>query len=165
MAERKAAASKRLAAAATCEASKGNGKADPKNHPVDEVPPRFLTCSACSERLNSTLFNRNQISKGDRGGKARCRSCVEKATTDEADGAKKATESRIRAARDRVAAARAGGNAVEMLRAESELSALEAEHVTGLKPVKLGKGRGRGGRWSSGGRGGLGRGRSGRGGV
>jgi len=52
----------------------------------------------------------------------------------------------------------------EILAAESQIAALEAEHVTGLKPVKLGRGRGRGGRWGSGSAGRSGRGgRGGRG--
>ncbi len=51
------------------------------------------------------------------------------------------------------------GNMQEKLKYESQLSALEAEHVTGLKPVVMGKGRGS---WRS--RGGRGGGRGGRGG-
>jgi hypothetical protein len=36
------------------------------------------------------------------------------------------------------------GDVKEKLKYESQLSALEAEHVTGLKPVVMGRGKGRG---------------------
>jgi hypothetical protein len=48
--------------------------------------------------------------------------------------------------------ANASGNAQKIVVAESELAALEAEKVTGLKPVKMSAGRGRG-RGRGGGRG------------
>ena len=41
----------------------------------------------------------------------------------------------------------AKGNVKEKLKYESQLSALEAEHVTGLKPVVMGRGRGRRSSW------------------
>jgi hypothetical protein len=51
------------------------------------------------------------------------------------------------------------GNVADILKAESELSALEAEQVTGLKPVKMGRGGGGRGRGRSSGGSGRGGGR------
>lgn len=52
------------------------------------------------------------------------------------------------------------GNVKERLKYESQLSALEAERVTGLKPINMGRGGGRG-KWRTRGRGrGRGGGRS-----
>ena len=58
----------------------------------------------------------------------------------------------------KAAVAKAGGDAMAILKAESVLSALEAEKVTGLKPVAMGRSRG-GGRGSYRRGGGRGRGR------
>ena len=55
----------------------------------------------------------------------------------------KSKEEKISAARKKVDDAKRSGNAQQILAAESELAALEAEKVTGLKPIKLSAGRGR----------------------
>ena len=70
-------------------------------------------------------------------------------------GVQKSKSDKIAAAKERIKAAE-GRSPMEKMKAEAALAALEAEHVTGLKPVVLGRGRGKGGRWSSG----RGRGRS-----
>ena len=115
-----------------------------------------VTCVACQKSLPTDSFNRNQLSKGE--GKSRCRACVEKAVQQEAASSKEGKEKKLEDAREAVRLAEKSGDVKEKLAAESKLAALEAEVVTGLKPVKLGRGRGRGGRWS-GGRGSSGRGR------
>mmetsp|Transcript_26966 Transcript_26966/g.41331 ORF Transcript_26966/g.41331 Transcript_26966/m.41331 type:complete len:203 (+) Transcript_26966:152-760(+) len=110
-------------------------------------------CSSCSMELDQSSYNRNQWSKGD--GKSRCRNCVEQALQDEATEQSKSKQEQISQAKDRVKKANASGNAVDIIKAESALAALEAEKVTGLRPVKLG----RGGRGRGPGGGGRGRGR------
>lgn len=109
-------------------------------------------CSSCSKNLDQSSYNRNQWSKGE--GKSRCRTCVEQSLKDEADEQSKSKQDQIAQAKARVEKANASGNAAEILKAESALAALEAEKVTGLRPVKLG----RGGRGRGRGRGGRGRG-------
>jgi hypothetical protein len=155
VAERKAAAARRTA---TATSGTGNSTGDSTTG--------SLKCATCQESLSVEKFNKNQVSKGE--GKARCRSCVETAIAKEGQIAAASKEAQIAAARERVTKAHSSTKAnksMEILAAESALAALEAEHVTGLKPVVLGRGRGRGGRWSSGrsrstGRGSAGRGRS-----
>jgi hypothetical protein len=109
-------------------------------------------CASCSSNLGANEYNRNQWSKGV--GKSRCRACVEKAIADDELMVKESKQKVLDNARKALANARATGNAPAIVQAESVLSALEAEQVTGLKPVKMG-GRGRG----RAGRGGQGRGR------
>ena len=62
----------------------------------------------------------------------------------------KLKEDKIMAAQKKVDEARSEGNPLNIVAAESELAALQAEKVTGLKPIRLavrgrrGRGRGRG---------------------
>ena len=104
----------------------------------------------CSQVLPKASFNRNKYSKGE--GKSRCRDCVEQSVKDESANQQKSKEEKITAARKKVEDAKRSGKAHLILAAESELAALEAEKVTGLKPIKLSAGRGRG-RGSGGSRG------------
>ena len=143
--ERQAAAAKRAAAA---------GPATDDGDSSGET----LKCKACEKDLTASQFNKNQWSKG--AGKARCRECVEKALQDEKQQHASAQTAKLQAAKDKVAQANASGNASAILKAESELAALEAEKVTGLKPVRMN--RGGGGRGGRGRGGGAGRGRGGR---
>lgn len=110
-------------------------------------------CIQCAIELPFSAFNKSQWSKGE--GQSRCRDCVERRLADEKAQQTQAREAKLTEARDRVAKAKASGKASELLVAESQLAALEAEMVTGLKPVRLsGRGRGRqGGQRSSSGRG------------
>jgi hypothetical protein len=85
------------------------------------------------------LFNKNQWNKGE--GKSKCRPCVDAALASEAKTLQGSREDRLQAARVSVVSAQASGNIHAILKAESELAALEAEVVTGLKPVKM-SGRG-----------------------
>lgn len=116
------------------------------------------SCAACHKTLACDAFNRNQWNKGE--GKARCRSCVEASLAQEATKQQQSKDEAIRQAREEVERAKASGKAQDILKAESALSALEAEKVTGLKPIKMGRGKGRGA--GGGGRGGGGRGGGGR---
>ena len=149
-AERKTAEAKRSAAATvSTDTSTGNKET--------------LKCTACEQDLDASHFNKNQWSKGV--GKARCRICVEKALQDEKRQQEESQAAKLQAAKDNVVQAHASGNAQAILKAESELAALEAEKVTGLKPVKMGRGggagrgRGRAGRDTTGVRRSAGRGR------
>ena len=108
-------------------------------------------CSACSQELSQSSFNKNQWSKGEN--KSRCRKCVEQSIKDESANQAKSKEDKITAARKNVEDAKRSGNPKQILQAESALAALEAERVTGLKPVKLSVGRGRGRSRGGGGRG------------
>lgn len=107
--------------------------------------------------LSTSLFNRNQLSKKE---KARCRKCVEDAVHKEESSRKKSKEDEVEEIRKKIKAMEVKGNVQERLKYESQLSALEAEHVTGLKPINMGRGGGRGS-WRTRGRG---RGRGGGGG-
>ena len=150
--EREAAAKKKEAQQTTSRpADDSNGKEEESRE-----------CAACSKVLPHSTFNRNQWSKGD--GKSRCRQCVEESIQNEAQQQSQSRSDQIVAAKEKVEQAKKSGSASAILAAESELAALEAEKVTGLKPVRMAAG-GRGGNkapWKRGG--GSGRGRGGRGG-
>ena len=106
-------------------------------------------CVACQKLMDSSAYNRNQWSKGE--GKSRCRACVEKAIQEDASKTKDAKEQKIKQAKEAVEKAKKSRDTKAILEAESVLSSLEAEKVTGLKPVRMSRGRGRAG--SGGGRG------------
>jgi hypothetical protein len=131
-----------------------------KNKQQDNDSDETRTCVSCVKDLNKSAYNRNQWSKGE--GKSRCRECVEQAVQEESANQAKSNQEKIEAARRKVQDAQTGGNGGKILAAESELAALEAEKVTGLKPVKLSGGRGRGGGGRGRFSGGRGRGRGGR---
>jgi hypothetical protein len=117
----------------------------------------LVTCSSCKSELQQSSFNRSQLSKGE--GKARCRSCVETSIANEATQIKTKKEEKLASVKEQIRIAKERGDVLAKVKAEAELSALEAEFVTGLKPVKLGRGgrgRGRGGGRGYGGR--IGRG-------
>ena len=152
-AERDQAAARRKAAAT---AGSSDGAAGSTNS--DDETRRCV--GKCNKTLSKSAFNRNQWSKGD--GKSRCRECVEQSLQEESEQQSKLKEEKLVAARKKVEDAKKGGNAQMIIAAESELAALEAERVTGLKPMKMSAGRG-GGRGGRGGRyGSRGRGRGGR---
>ena len=100
-----------------------------------------ITCIACKVDLPINSFNRNQIAKKE---KARCRECVDKAVKSDELTTMKAKQDKVAEANEELRIAEAKGNAFEISKAASKVAALEAEHVTGLKPRVLGKGgRGR----------------------
>lgn len=115
------------------------------------------TCVSCQKSLPETDFNRNQLAKKE---KARCRKCVEKAVQDEESGRKSSKDEKIGDLKKKMEQLSLSGNVAEKMKLESELSALEAEYVTGLKPIKLSAaGRGSWRRRAGRGRGGSGRGK------
>ena len=102
-------------------------------------------CLKCSKVLSRNEFNKNQWNKGE--GKSRCRTCVEEALREEATHQSISKEAKILEARLKVEEAKKNGKSTQiLLAAESHLAALEANIVTGLKPVKMSAGRGRKGR-------------------
>mmetsp|Transcript_41375 Transcript_41375/g.74588 ORF Transcript_41375/g.74588 Transcript_41375/m.74588 type:complete len:200 (-) Transcript_41375:2-601(-) len=137
--ERLEAAAKASAKAAATPSSNNNNNDNTTSEPV--------TCAACKESLPTSRFNRNQLSKKD---KARCRTCVEQSVEAEERALKSSKEDQLEEIKQKIKEANAKGNVQDQLKYESQLSALEAEHVTGLKPVTMG---GRGGRSRGRGRG------------
>ena len=114
------------------------------------------TCASCKKSLPAADFNRNQLAKKE---KARCRDCVEKAVQEEESSRKSSKEEEIANLKQEIEKMSVRGTAAQKVKLESQLSALEAEHVTGLKPIRM-SAAGRGS-WRS--RAGRGRGGSGRG--
>ena len=131
--------------------SNNNFLADTKNSDDDDDDERRKCAGYCGNELPQSSFNRNQWSKGD--GKSRCGACVDRAVKEEAAQQTKSREDKLASAKKQVEEAEKSGNSMKFLAATSMLAALEAERVTGLKPVKLssGRGRGRGGRGGGGG--------------
>ena len=74
--------------------------------------------------------------------KSRCRKCVEQSIQDETSSQTKNKQDKITAAKLKVEEANKSKDAKLIAAAESELAALEAEKVTGLKPMKLSVGMG-----------------------
>ena len=119
-----------------------------------EVDDETRMCCKCNNKLPKSAYNKNQWYKGE--SKSKCRECVEASLKEEAKQQTASKEDKIARARRKVEDAKklqgTSNNSVHMLAvAESELAALEAEMVTGLKPVKLSSAR-RGGRRGRGGR-------------
>ena len=115
-------------------------------------------CSNCKIMKKYSEYNRNQWNKDET--KSRCRVCVEQSIQNETNQQTQLKENKLQQAKEKVLQAQQSGNVQAILKAESELSALEAELATGLKPIKLstsssssGRGGGRGGRSGGGGRG------------
>jgi hypothetical protein len=107
-------------------------------------------CSKCKNELAADAFNKNQLrNKGP--GKQRCKACITVAEKEESDAVSNKQGDKLRDAKQRFARAEATGSVSEKLVAASALAAAEAELVTGLAPVVLGRGRrGRGGRGGKG---------------
>jgi hypothetical protein len=100
-----------------------------------------VICSACTQSLPTDSFNKTQLRKPD--DKRRCRECVVKAEENEKTTNAANKSAKLAAAEERVAKANASGTPAEQLKATAELSALQAETVTGLKPIVLGAPKGR----------------------
>lgn len=134
------------------EAAKARRAADAKAAAVeqddDDDKEQERLCASCQKQLGFSAYNRNQWNKGE--GKSRCRDCVDKAVAEEAAKSKMNKQEAIEKAKQDLVRAKASGSSQVILKAESVLSALEAEKVTGLKPVKMGRGRDRFGRGSHG---------------
>jgi hypothetical protein len=130
--ERAAAVAKSAAAATISTAGLVDGEAA-----IDPV------CSACGTAKPASAFTGTQLQKGP--SKQRCSECVaaaEAASSSEADAK---WEARYKEAKEAARKADAVGSVAEKLKAHSTVAAIEAEKVTGLKPIVLGRGgRGRG---------------------
>uniref|UniRef100_A0A7S0JH32 Stc1 domain-containing protein n=1 Tax=Calcidiscus leptoporus TaxID=127549 RepID=A0A7S0JH32_9EUKA len=105
------------------------------------------TCSACEIVLPASAFNRTQLSKGTE--KQRCQQCVGRSEQEASAAVEERQKVALADAKAALRRAEASGSVVEKLTASATHAALEAERVTGLKPVILGRGgRGRGrGSW------------------
>lgn len=99
-------------------------------------------CSACSRELPFAAFNRNQLSKGPE--KQRCQQCVAAAEAANLSEGEERYAARLDAAKQAMQRADASGSVAEKVLTASAYSAIQAEKVTGLKPVILGRGRGHG---------------------
>lgn len=99
-------------------------------------------CSTCKRSLPTSSFNRTQLSKGIE--KQRCQECVSVSEKEIAETTEGLRRQKIEEARRKVTQLDATGTAAERCAAAANLAALEAQAVTGLKPVVLGNGRGRG---------------------
>lgn len=94
-------------------------------------------CSACQRDLSVGAFNKTQLRKGE--DQRRCRECILKAEEDERETVVAAKASRKKYLEEQLEKAEKSGNASEKCKFAAALSAFEAELVTGLKPVLLGK--------------------------
>ena len=138
--EREAAAAKRQqqAAAARCtKAPKNNDNGD-----TSSTEETRVCAGACRTEQSRSAYNNNQWNKGP--GASRCRACVEQALVDEQAAQESAKRDKLQAAQQEVERAQKSGNAAAIVKAESVLSALQAETVTGLKPVRMNRGGGQG---------------------
>jgi len=95
-------------------------------------------CSACKQTLPASRFTRAQLSKGSE--KQRCHECVAslEVLSPDAHGQRKLDN-----AKHLLRQAEASDSVSARLVAATQLAALEAQQVTGIKPVILGRGRGR----------------------
>ena len=100
-------------------------------------------CSECKQSKTPTEFSNKQlIQKGP--GKQRCRLCSDAGEANAAAVSKTSTELKLKQARDASAEAERTNDPCKVAVFAKE-AALEAELVTGLKPRRMGGGRGRGG--------------------
>ena len=110
-------------------------------------------CAACKKNLATAMFNKNQLcNKGP--GKQRCIECVKCSIS--AENAALAMKKEEEMERLREETKKAGKGSGKSLAAACREAAAGGELVTGLKPIVLGKGGGRGGKWRGGGGGGRG---------
>ena len=118
------------------------------NNSLDSSENETRNCAgSCGQTLSKSAFNRSQWSKGE--GKSRCTDCVKASLQEESEIQSKTKEDKFLAAQKKLDDARKAGVSQQIFAAESELAALEAEKVTGLKPIRM-RGRGRGGRGRAG---------------
>mmetsp|Transcript_4226 Transcript_4226/g.8593 ORF Transcript_4226/g.8593 Transcript_4226/m.8593 type:complete len:201 (-) Transcript_4226:202-804(-) len=136
-AEREAAAKKRATAASASNNSSGAVAAAGNSDHSAET----RVCAKCQVSLTFDQYNKNQWNKGP--GQSKCRPCVEASLAAEQAQQAQGKADNLAAAKERLAAAT---TMAERVAAESEVAALEAQQVTGLQPVRLGKGRGGRGR-------------------
>lgn len=108
-----------------------------------------LKCKLCERDLPMSSFSASQRRKSDG---ARCTPCVSDTEKIERRKNEESKAQSLKNAQDSCEQLGANASAAERLLAAASETAEEANFVTGLKPVKLGR-RGRGGSWRSRGRG------------
>ena len=130
-----AAASGAVGATGSEAANSGRGSSsDGANGDVHE-------CASCKQSLPSARFNKNQLrNKGP--GKQRCQECVAASELKDAGQIAASQQAKLDDLRRDAARADATGTAGDRLKAASAACAAEAELVTGLKPMVIGRGRG-----------------------
>jgi hypothetical protein len=104
---------------------------------AEQDPVVMTMCCSCKKSLPASDYNRNQLAKKD---KARCRTCVQQSIDEEERSRTSGREQKLQDLREKLQLMNVKGDVKNKLKYESELSALEAEHVTGLKPVVMGRG-------------------------
>eukprot|EP00614_Pseudopedinella_elastica_P024107 CAMPEP_0172624150 /NCGR_PEP_ID=MMETSP1068-20121228/134186_1 /TAXON_ID=35684 /ORGANISM="Pseudopedinella elastica, Strain CCMP716" /LENGTH=138 /DNA_ID=CAMNT_0013432975 /DNA_START=15 /DNA_END=428 /DNA_ORIENTATION=- len=104
----------------------------------DSAPDVFFECAECLKQLPGSSFNKNQLKKGK--GKHRCRACVETAESASKDSSAEERKRNLAELKENARVVEVRGTPAEKAVAASRLAAAEAEYVTGLKPVVLGKG-------------------------
>lgn len=128
--------------------------------PDDHGDAALHECASCKQSLPATSFNKNQLrNKGP--GKQRCQNCVSASEAKEASEAAVAQQRKLHDLRRGTAHANVTGTAADRLKAASAECAAEAELVTGLKPIVIGRGRGGPNGWRGRSRGGGGSARRG----
>ncbi|KAK3279775.1 hypothetical protein CYMTET_12351 [Cymbomonas tetramitiformis] len=138
----KEAISEREAAAKKREAQTASASTTGTELAADELHE----CSACKQQLPVSKFSRAQLTqKGP--GKQRCAACLNASDQSERALVEEKKQAALKEAQQNYKRLVATGAPIaEQLAAASLEAAAEAELVTGLKPVRLGSGRGRGGR-------------------
>jgi len=116
---------------------------------ADTAADEQHTCSVCQLGLPASAFNRSQLSKG--AGKQRCQKCVATNEQEASAAVEERQKAALAEAKVAMQRAEASGSVAQKLATSATHAALEAERVTGLKPVVLGRGRSRGrGSWRGG---------------
>jgi hypothetical protein len=98
----------------------------------------LVECSACLKMLEESAFNKNQRKKGP--GKQRCLKCVEVSEAAKEASAAGNQEEKLAQLREKTKEAEKTGDKLLIAKAAAAECAAEAELVTGLKPVVLGRG-------------------------
>jgi hypothetical protein len=98
-----------------------------------------ITCSTCKLERQTACFTAKQRSKLLN---ARCADCITKAEEAERSSTENPAGDALRAAQAESERAVKSGSAADRLRAAAAEAAAEATMVTGLKPLKMGLGRG-----------------------
>jgi len=97
-----------------------------------------LVCAACKAMLPDSGFTKNQLKKG--AGK-QCRACVDAAETSASSASSEAQKAKHASLKEASVKAQASGTALEKAKVAAACAAAEAEFVTGLKPMVLGRGK------------------------
>jgi hypothetical protein len=97
-------------------------------------------CSSCHLSLSIASFSGKQRRKGDEV--ARCLTCVAAAESEELQAGRARKSQALHEAQERANLGEST-SAIDRVRAAADECAAEAEFITGLKPILLGRGRGK----------------------